>query len=469
MASYGVLGRDNYLQMANKSLYDMTPDELNEYAPQDFNQAVIKEFTPLVESWRKTPYLHPSISTPFRGKTQEERDLNEAMVARVLQNYIDSAYGGKMKGRDGHRTQVDVAEAMQRIETQTPKDQDLLSQSIDEAATIAQTSGYGAATLLPMVLAMVRKIMPRLNATEFFQVQALDRPTGLVYYLARNRENNGTFDGQVEQRAGWSYRSWAMSPGETQAITKSVSFTITNQSVSVSPYKLLAKTSFEVEMDLRAYFGMDAVSLVSDIAADEFAAEIDERLIKALYYEAVSNGVGQYQYGTSVPSGHTQDSWDKRLLQILNRAAMGIYTQKLVRPNWLIMGTEWESQASLLPFILGTERATSFGSPITLNGNINGFNAATIPFPFPPTEAIMGYKGNSWLDGTAFYLPYMPVTLYSIHPDPDTQVRTLSWMMRDGMFFNRFSGLKEPFAWLSLSPSINGQSYPSVTTQEYVG
>lgn len=235
-----------------KSIYEMTDEERNELAPQDFNQAVIKEYASLVDDWRKTPYLSENVADKFRGDTQEQRDLQEAMTARVLQNYIDAAYGGKVKGREGHRSQVDVATAMKMIESQVSKDQDMLGHSIDEAATVAQTTGYSAATLLPMVLAMVRKIMPRLNATQFYQVQSLDRPQGIVYYLKRNRENNGTTDGEVEARAGWSYRSWAMSPGEAQSIVKSASFTITSGTVSVSNYKLLAKTSFEVNNCLLA-------------------------------------------------------------------------------------------------------------------------------------------------------------------------------------------------------------------------
>lgn len=211
------------------------------------------------------------------------------------------------------------------------------------------------------------------------------------------------------------------------------------------------------------------MALVSDIVADEFSAELDERLIRALYYEAVANGVGQYQYGTAVPSGHTQESWDKRLLEILNRAAMGVYTRKLVRPNYIVNGSEWEILLSNLKSWQAAQDKTTYGSPVSLTGTVNGLNAGTVVFPFPTTEAILGYKGTSWIDSNAFYLPYMPVSLYSIHPDPDTQVRTLSWMSRDAIHFNRFSGEKEAFAWLTLSNSIDGMSYPNVNTQEYTG
>lgn len=49
------------------------------------------------------------------------------------------------------------------------------------------------------------------KSVNLYAVQPLDRPVGRVFYIARNRDNNGTTDGQVEQRAGWSYRSWANS------------------------------------------------------------------------------------------------------------------------------------------------------------------------------------------------------------------------------------------------------------------
>lgn len=60
---------------------------------------------------------------------------------------------------------------------------------------------------------------------------------------------------------------------------------------------------------------MDAVSLVSDIATDELAIELDEILVYNLYRQGSVNGVGTYQYGSTsfgatLPTGQTQESWD---------------------------------------------------------------------------------------------------------------------------------------------------------------
>lgn len=449
-----------------KSLYEMTQEELQEFSPQDFNQAVIKEHAPLVEKWRKTPWMHPNVKPAFQGRTQLDRDLNEATMARILQNYVDEAFGGRIKGREGHRYAVEVEDAMKLMEQFAPKDSVILERSLTETVSTAQTTAWSGATLLPVVLGMVRKILPKSIALQFYSVQPLDRPTGRVFYLARNRDKDGTTDGQVEQRAGYSYRSWATTPGEATTITRGVTFTITSSDVAVTNNKMLAKTGFELEQDLRSYFGMDAVALVSEIAADELAIETDERLLKNLYYEAVANGVGQFQYGhLSVPTGHTQESWDKRLLEIINRAAMAVYTTKRVIPNYLIGGAEWEIRLSNIPNWMGTQDATpGIRGPVSLSGSVLGTQVATAVFPWPTTEAIMGYKGTSLTDSNAIYFPYLPITLYAIAPDPITQIRSMSWLQRDGILNNRFSGEKEAYAWLTFSTGVSGLSYPADVT-----
>lgn len=92
---------------------------------------------------------------------------------------------------------------------------------------------------------------------------------------------------------------------------------------------------------------MDAVSLVSDIATDELAIELDEILVYNLYRQGSVNGVGTFQYGSTalgatLPTGQTQESWDKRLLELTTRAATSVLNRKRVYPNWIMGGTEWQ-------------------------------------------------------------------------------------------------------------------------------
>lgn len=230
---------------AEKSLYEMTNEDLAQLSPDDFTEAFIKTNDPLVEEWSKTPWLQDDRGGRIPGKTARERDYNRATYARMLQNYTDKFLGYKGQNGQGAKVSLTVTEAVERmakaagdVENQFPN-----YEKIQEAASAATTSAWSAATTLPLILGYARKIMPKMQAINLYAVQPLDRPTGLVYYIARNRDTNGTTDGQVEQRAGWSYRSWANDPGEATTITNGVTFTITSSNVTATSHKLLAQTS----------------------------------------------------------------------------------------------------------------------------------------------------------------------------------------------------------------------------------
>lgn len=148
---------------------------------------------------------------------------------------------------------------------------------------------------------------------------------------------------------------------------------------------------------LRAYFGMDATSLVSDIATDELAIELDEILTYNLYRQGSVNGVGTFQYGStslgaSLPSGQTQESWDKRLLELTTRAATAVLNQKRVYPNWILGGTEWQIHfGNLAMWRTNTEGELPLRTIVQPAGRVlDQFNLYIATMPFPVQEAIMG-------------------------------------------------------------------------------
>ena len=236
---------------SDKSLYEMTNDELSQVRPDDFTEAFIKSNDPLVEQWTETIWLKDDRGGKIPGKNAKERDYNRAVIARTLQNYVDKALGYNGRNGQGQQVSYTVNEAMERMAASVGAyDNKLVNyEKMIEAAGVAMTTAWSGATTLPIVLGYARKIMPKMQAINLYAVQPLDRPNGRVFYIARNRDNNNTTDGQVEQRAGWSYRSWADDPGEATAITKGVTFTITSADVNATSHKLLAQTSIEVEQD----------------------------------------------------------------------------------------------------------------------------------------------------------------------------------------------------------------------------
>lgn len=445
-----------------KSLYEMTQEELNDLSPADFNEAYIKANAPLVESWAKTPWLKDERGPAWRGANVNERDYAKATCARVLQNYVDSYLGFKGKDGRGNQQSRSVEEAVKIMERYMPEDHMLPQTDIMLGEAGATTSAWSGATTLPIVLGYARKIMPKLYAQEFYAVQALDRPTGRVFYITRNRDNNGSADGQIEQRAGWSYRSWVDDPGEDTSITKGVNFSITSADVTAKSRKLKGQTSIEVEQDLRAYFGMDAVALVSDEATDEIAVEIDEELAYNLYRRGSVNGVGTFQYGLTVPSAMTQEAYDKRIYEILTRASVGVFSQKRVYPNWVLGGTDWQVQTAIPSVYIATHDEIPMRTMISPAGQLLGaFNFYVASLPWPTSEAIMGFKGRDYVDASAFFLPYLPVTLAGVLFDPSTQQRTMSWLTRYAIFNNAFSGQKENYAYLKIVGGFTGLSYPA--------
>lgn len=223
---------------------------------------------------------------------------------------------------------------------------------------------------------------------------------------------------------------------------------------------------------LRAYFGMDANALVSDTATDELAIELDEILTYNLYRQGSVNGVGTFQYGStslgaSLPSGQTQESWDKRLLELTTRAATAVLNQKRVYPNWILGGTEWQIHYGNLAMWRTNVPELPMRTIVQPNGTIlDQFQLYIATLPFPAQEAIMGYKGSDYVDATAFYLPYIPVELTGVLFDPTTQKRTMSWLTRYAIYNNAFSGQSQSYAYMKLTGNaISGMSYPS--QQEY--
>lgn len=197
--------------------------------------------------------------------------------------------------------------------------------------------------------------------------------------------------------------------------------------------------------------------------------ELDEELAYNLYRRGSVNGVGKFQYGLDgVPTGHTQESYDKRIYETITRAAVAIFEQKRVSANWMIGGVDWLVQLGLPSlWTTNTEEQSlrSFLKPVTpLLGQIDLTVAAS---PWPAKEAIMGHKGtDGFVDASAFYMPYLPLQLTGVLFDPNTQKRNLSWITRYAIFNNAFSGQNENYAYLTLNASITGTSYAA--TVEYL-
>lgn len=345
--------------------------------------------------------------------------------------------------------------------------QHALRMGLTEATAPVKTTAWSGATTLPMVLGLVRKIMPRLIGVRFLaQVQPIDRPTGRIFFLNRIRHYDGTDDSAVENRAGWSYRSWVRDPGEASTILTTFNLALTSKDITAVSRKYLVETTIEVEQDLRAYFGLDAVALVSDAGAAELATEIDEHILYQLYHNYSGPLV---QYGAA-PSSFSGDNaaWDQRIMEAIERASELIYTKKRVRPNRIVIGSDFSIYLKRLRQFQSTVTNPLFGDQslgVKMVGSLdNQYTVLQMPKPFPTDTAMLSYQGESPLDGTFIWAPYVPLQQYSSDMDPATMVRQISWLRRDAEFIvdKGYVGLTK-----IAESTITGLSYPAYT--EYVG
>jgi hypothetical protein len=445
-----------------------TPKELLEERKTEFfdlaryatmsDAAFVKQREVLIEQWDKVGLLdHCRFADPIPGEKPAERDYWRAVYAQMLHNAACECLRSRP---DDYRYAYSNKEAVNNIYKVVEAAQTAMG--ITETTTPTKTTAWSGATNLPLVLGYIRKIMPKMFALNLVQVQPLDKPTGRYFSITRNRHNDGSADGDLAARAGWSYRSWAMSPGEATLIAKSLTFTMTSGDVATVSRKLKTETSIEVEQDLRAYHGMDVVDLLTDGAVDELANELDEEILYQIYIDTQLSG-GTFQLGAK-PSTYTYEEWDRKILEVLQTASEHVETNKRVIPNKLVFGSDWNIRLGSLKGWVPTDSQVGPNAIVRPVGTLaSTWDCYKANLPWPTAEAAMIFKGSTWTDASFIYLPYVPVMLAGELFDPDDQVRTFSWLSRYAIkTVDAAQG-----AFLKINTGITGTSYAAFS--EYTG
>ena len=370
--------------------------------------SVIDEMTPVLEQYQKAGFWDTKHALPMS-------DYRKAICAKVMENTRRALVPGSKDIDDAMNIAYQAARAQG---WQIP---------VMEATTPVQTSAWTGATTIPMILGMIRKIMPKLFGLELVATQPLSKPVGQVYYITRQRQSNGTTDGTIEARAGWSYRSWTEAV-EATANNKSVQMTLTSGTLTAQSRKLKSETSIEFEQDLQAYFGMDAVAALTEAASDEVALELNEYILQWLWASATGGTV----YLGAKPSGYTWAEWNTKAIEVIQRASSLVNVRRLVEPTWAVLGAEWAVRLGQLSvFDAGNDRVPgSFGLRRvgTLRSTWDTFES---PLPFPTSTALLGYKGAGVADAGALFAPYIPLQVAGTSYNIDTQVRSISWITRN--------------------------------------
>jgi len=431
------------------------------------NADYIKKYAPLVEAWGKFGFMDGKAWGPTANIGS---DMLKATIAVTLENTrkamlpnstVSNPQTDAVTVAESHRRNIE--QAMKISERQAQEQGTLyVANGLNEATSPVDTTSMSGATNLPMILGYIRKIMPKMNVLQYVSVQPMSLPTGRVFFLDRVRHNNGANAGSIENRAGWSYRSFDATPGENTTITKTAKFTLASEDVTATNHKYLTEIGVEIEQDLRAYHGIDGAALINEAATDEMALELQEVILHEMWSRA---GGGIFQIGAK-PSAFTQSEWDRRYMEVIQRANESIWTNQRVNAAHLVFGSDWSVQ-------FGNINNTYTPAPVgdfeqaaaTAENNmrrLGDYLVMRASLPFPTNDALLIHKGTSWIDASYFYLPYIPFQPYSVFRDPTTQTVKMSWLSRYSTFMvgTNFRGDKR-IAILRQSPStITGTSYP---------
>lgn len=306
-------------------------------------------------------------------------------------------------------------------------------QSLHETTT---TSGVGAFTTYAFPL--VRRVYPRLIATELFTVQPMSQPTGKVFFLdflygtATGSTNVGD---RIDLSANFN-QNYANSV-EAGAV-KELDLEVTSDDITATQKKIKSKWTIESQQDLMAYHGLDAESELMAAGSDEIIREIDRTLINAAVTGATAGNVNW----NPTPSGYAgwdyqqREYYDKTLYPALVQANNMIYKKRYRNATWIVAGVDFcERMESLQGFQLMDQSdalwQVQHGGRQLYGTLKNRWLVYKDPW-FDNDKALLGYRGVSFLDAGFVYAPYIPLYVTPTLTDPDDFTPRRGLMSRFG-------------------------------------
>lgn len=311
------------------------------------------------------------------------------------------------------------------------------------AEALQTTTVYGN-NYVKAMLGMARQVYPRLFGTQLVSVQAMDRPTGQIFWLSTQRDDGSTLgrfakDDQstVNAAAYQASRDYANhTTGEGGQIQKGMGLTITSSNIAITKVKKLkVSASWELTTDLAAYHNLNALDLLQGAAVDEIAQEIDADILYNVRAAAIANHTTTF--GRTPATGYTAETWGKRLQRAIINAEMAIFRKSGRRPNVMVVGLgAFTEMLDLSTFQMLPDANIEGGSygVLTPVGVLNKQYTVLLSRVIPDNEILLGRKGAGFLDAGIVYAPYVSLFITDRFFDVDTQKTSQSFASRYEIF-----------------------------------
>lgn len=323
-----------------------------------------------------------------------------------------------------------------------------------ESAGVSNTTGSAIATWSPVLIKMAKRLPPMLISMEFFGVQPLATPDGLVFAMrsrygsqtgdeALFNEANSAFSGAGTQTGaadgfpadfiaagnpavgtgagGGMSTADAESLGTPAKTWAKMGVSIEKNTVSAKARGLYADYSHELRQDMMAVHGQDVDAILSEMLVTEIQAEMNREFIRTMLVAAKLGAVGATKTGVYDVIADSDGRWALErlkglLLQLeFDANAIAIDTRR-GRANRLLCSPNVASalaMAGVLEF--NPNLATGMKIDPTASTFVGLLSSGVRVHidPYATTEFYMlGYKGQNEMDAGIFYSPYTPLEMY---------------------------------------------------------
>ena len=355
----------------------------------------------------------------------------------------------------------------------------------------SSTAGDGAIdTFDPVLISLVRRAMPNLIAYDICGVQPMTGPTGLIFAMrARyaNQTHTETFYNEVNTNASsrglgnstvntpgmrhvgslpttannaesntYNYVS-GMSRAQAEALGTTgniafaeMAFSIEKLTVTAKSRALKAEYTMELAQDLKAVYGLDAETELSNILSAEILAEINREVVRTLIVTAVTGATenttttGIFDLDTDSNGRWSVEKFKGLMFQIEREANQIAKQTRRGKGNIIICSADVASALQMAGVLDYTPALNSNNLNVDDTGNtfvgvLNGrFRVYIDPYVSGGNYMVVGYKGASPFDAGLFYCPY--VLLQQVRAvDPDSFIPKIGFKTRYGMIANPFA------------------------------
>lgn len=386
-----------------------------------------------------------------------------------------------------HRTNV-VARLMENMQNELHLD---LNEMLNEAGPTTVTAGV--ANWDPVLIAMVRRAIPKLMAYDIAGVQPMSGPTGLIFSMKSRYTNqagaeaqyntepltdfSGTGTHVTSDGTGTGFKlsgfvgdmagtdtgtGMATSVAEALGATgvfNEMSFTIDKKSVEAGTRALKAEWSNELEYDLKKMHGMDARTELSNMLSTEVVRDINRELVRNMYTCAKPGAAtgttapGIFDLDTDSDGRWMVEKWKGLMFQIERDANAIARDTRRGKANFLVCSGDVASalaMAGKLDYMSALDKnMANDEAKDTYVGVLNGQYKVFVD-PFFSGSLVnfycLGYKGENAWDAGIYYAPYVPLEQFEAK-DPNTFQPKIAFKTRYGLTSNPF---------YSLNPNSNG-------------